>query len=53
MSILKWTMDSITGRDREVVLSLYNCNHIGSGAHSASYPMGTRGFFPRGKADRV
>jgi hypothetical protein len=26
---------------------------IGSGAHSASYPMGSRGFFPGGKAAGV
>jgi hypothetical protein len=26
------------------------CIQTGSGAHSASYPMGTEGPFPRGKA---
>jgi hypothetical protein len=26
------------------------CVQIGSGAHPASYPMGTGGSFPRGKA---
>jgi hypothetical protein len=30
--------------------SLYYCDQNGSGDHPASYPMGTRGFFPGGKA---
>jgi hypothetical protein len=30
--------------------SLLHCVQIGSGAHSASYPTGTRGSFPGGKA---
>jgi hypothetical protein len=29
--------------------SLHHRVQTGSGAHSASYPMGTRGFFPGGK----
>jgi hypothetical protein len=29
---------------------IYNRVQNGSGAHPASYPMGTRGSFPRGKA---
>jgi hypothetical protein len=31
-------------------LSLHHCVQNGSGAHPASYPMGTRGSFPGGKA---
>jgi hypothetical protein len=31
--------------------SLHHRVQNGSGAHSASYPMGTRGYFPGGKAD--
>jgi hypothetical protein len=31
-------------------LSLHHRVQTGSGAHPASYPMGTRGSFPRGKA---
>jgi hypothetical protein len=31
-------------------LSLHHCVQTGSGAHPASYPMGTRGSFPGGKA---
>jgi hypothetical protein len=31
-------------------LSLHHCVQNGSGAHPASYPMGTRGSIPRGKA---
>jgi hypothetical protein len=30
--------------------SLHHRVHNGSGAHPASYPMGTRGSFPGGKA---
>jgi hypothetical protein len=30
--------------------SLHHCIQKGSGAHPASYPMGTRGSFPGGKA---
>jgi hypothetical protein len=30
--------------------SLHHSVQNGSGAHPASYPMGTRGFFPGGKA---
>jgi hypothetical protein len=30
--------------------SLHHCVHTGSGAHPASYPMGTGGSFPGGKA---
>jgi hypothetical protein len=30
--------------------SLHHCVQNGSGAHPATYPMGTRGFFPGGKA---
>jgi hypothetical protein len=30
--------------------SLRHCIQTGSGAHSSSYPMGTRGSFPGGKA---
>jgi hypothetical protein len=30
--------------------SLHHRVHTGSGAHPASYPRGTRGFFPGGKA---
>jgi hypothetical protein len=30
--------------------SLHHRIQNGSGAHTASYPMGTRGYFPRGKA---
>jgi hypothetical protein len=30
--------------------SLHHCVQNGSGAHPASYPKGTRGYFPRGKA---
>jgi hypothetical protein len=30
--------------------SLHHCVQNGSGAHPASYPMGTRGSFPGGKA---
>jgi hypothetical protein len=30
--------------------SLHHCVQNGSGYHPASYPMGTRGFFPWGKA---
>jgi len=29
--------------------SLHHCVQIGSGAHPASYPMGTRSSFPGGK----
>jgi hypothetical protein len=29
---------------------LHHCIQTSSGAHPASYPMGTRGFFPGGKA---
>jgi hypothetical protein len=32
--------------------SLLNSSQTGSGAHEASYPMGTVGYFPRGKAAR-
>jgi hypothetical protein len=32
--------------------SLHHRVQNGSGAHPASYPMGTRGSFPGGKADR-
>jgi hypothetical protein len=31
-------------------LSLHHCVQNGSGAHPASYPMGTRGSFPGVKA---
>jgi hypothetical protein len=31
--------------------SLHHCVQIFSGAHLASYPRGTGGFFPGGKAD--
>jgi hypothetical protein len=31
-------------------VSLHHRVHNGSGAHPASYPMGTRGSFPGGKA---
>jgi hypothetical protein len=34
-------------------LSLLLCIHIGSGAHPASYPVGTSGSFPRSKVARV
>jgi hypothetical protein len=34
-------------------LSLHHCIQNSYGAHPASYPMGTRGFFPRGKAVRA
>jgi hypothetical protein len=30
--------------------SLHHCAQNGSGTHPASYPMGTRGSFPGGKA---
>jgi hypothetical protein len=30
--------------------SLHHCVQNGSGTHPASYPMGTRGLFPGGKA---
>jgi len=30
--------------------SLLHCIQTGSGAHPASYPMGTSGYFPGGKA---
>jgi hypothetical protein len=30
--------------------SLHHCVQNGSGAHPASYTVGTRGFFPGGKA---
>jgi hypothetical protein len=30
--------------------SLHHCVQNGSGAHPASYPMGTKGSFPGGKA---
>jgi hypothetical protein len=30
--------------------SLHHCAQNGSGAHQASYPMGTRGSFPGGRA---
>jgi hypothetical protein len=33
--------------------SLHHRFQNGSGAHPASYPMGTRGFFPEGKAAGV
>jgi hypothetical protein len=33
--------------------SLHHRVQIGSGAHPASYPMGTRGSFPGGKAARA
>jgi hypothetical protein len=33
--------------------SLRHCFQNGSGAHPASYPMGTRGSFPGGKAART
>jgi hypothetical protein len=33
--------------------SLHHRVQNGSGAHSASYPMGTRGSFPGGKAARA
>jgi hypothetical protein len=33
--------------------SLHHRVHNGSGAHPASYPMVTRGFFPGGKAARA
>jgi hypothetical protein len=32
------------------IFSLYNRVQNGSGAHPTSYPMGTRGYFPGGKA---
>jgi hypothetical protein len=32
---------------------LHHRVQIGSGAHLASYPMGTGGFFPGGEADGV
>jgi hypothetical protein len=33
--------------------SLHHCIQNGSAAHSISYPMGTRGSFPGGKAARA
>jgi hypothetical protein len=33
--------------------SLHHCVQNGSGAHPASYPVGTRGSFPGGKAARA
>jgi len=36
-----------------VNFSLHHCFQIVSGAHPASYPMGTRGSFPGGKAAEV
>jgi hypothetical protein len=35
------------------IFSLHHRAQNGSGAHSASYPMGTRGSFPGGKAAGV
>jgi hypothetical protein len=35
---------------RDGNFSLHHCVQNGSGAHPASYPMGTRGYFPAGKA---
>jgi hypothetical protein len=32
--------------------SLHHRVQNGCGAHTSSYPVDTRGFFPRGKADR-
>jgi hypothetical protein len=49
----------ITGPEREEVAGAWRTLHNeelhhrvqnGSGAHPASYPMGTRGYFPGGKA---
>jgi hypothetical protein len=40
---------SIPGRGKEGNFSLRHSVHTGSGAHTASYPMGIRGSFPRGK----
>jgi hypothetical protein len=47
-SIMGWTIEvrSPTGAD----FSSSPCVQTGSGAHPASYPVGTNGFFPRGKA---
>jgi hypothetical protein len=39
---------SIPGKDKR--FSLLHSVQIGSGAHPASYPMGARGSFSRGKA---
>jgi hypothetical protein len=33
-----------------IMFVLYSCVQTGSGAHPASYPMGTGGSFPGGKA---
>jgi hypothetical protein len=40
----------IPGRERD--FSLHHSVDTGSGAHPASYTMGTKGFFPRGKEAR-
>jgi hypothetical protein len=34
------------------IFSLHHCAYTGSGAHSAPYPVGTRGSFPGSKAAR-
>jgi len=36
-----------------ILVSMPNISHIGSGAHPASYTMGTGGSFPGGKAARA
>jgi hypothetical protein len=43
-------LPSIPGRSNEEIFSLRHRVQTGSGAKPASYPMGTRGSFPEGKA---
>jgi len=51
-AILKWrciTYCATYSRDVILCFSLHHCLQNGSGAHSLSYPMGTRGSFSGGK----
>jgi hypothetical protein len=51
---LGYGLDDLSSRDRFPAgagnFSLHHRVQNGSGAHTASYPMGTRGSFPGGKA---
>jgi hypothetical protein len=55
--VLSYMLDKQGSRAQFLVgagnFSVHHCIQNGSGAHPTSYPMGTRGSFPGGKATRV
>jgi hypothetical protein len=44
---------SIPGRCSDGIFSLHHCIQMGSGAHPASYPVDSGGYYPRHKAARA